>query len=403
MTKNDSMVISKIGLRPEALVNETMIVTGAGGGIGYETTRALLWLGANVVIAEINDRNGEKAASDLSEEFDSNKVMFIHTDVGDEASVQSLCKAAEARFGQVDVVINNATIAVLGAVKDIPIDQWDASYRVNLRGPVLMAKSFLPGMLKRDHGVFVCVSSVGGAFLGGYETFKAAQVYLANTMDAELEGTNVIAYTIGPGLVPTETATNAVAEIAPLMGMSLDEFYKMNKNAMLSIEEAGAGFAASVVFAEKFRGQEISSMQALKAADIQYGGNDSETDPASLAGDKLEQVQKALAVVHTTLKEQSEGWKSRSIFERQWVIRDFKKTAGMPVEEWLSALETLKNDLSASGVIKNAPPFEKLAGYYNHMAELAKGYEKNPAKLEESLKFVYAWKDEVDRLIALLK
>lgn len=403
MDISDSRVISKIGLHPDALKGQTVIVTGAGGGIGYETVRALLWLGANVVIAEINERNGEKAASDLSSEFDSKRVVFVRTDVGDEASVKHLCILAEKAFGKVDVVINNATIAVLGAVKDVAIDQWDASYRVNLRGPVLMAKTFLPGMIQRDHGVFVCVSSVGGAFLGGYETFKAAQVHLANTLDAELESTHVIAYTIGPGLVPTVTATNAVAEIAPLMGMSLDEFYKMNKNAMLSIEEAGAGFAASVVFAEKFRGQEISSMQALKAADIQYGGEDSESNTGKFAGERLEQVQKALEAVHTTLKEQSEGWKSRSIFERQWVIRDFKKTAGMPVEEWLSALETLKSDLAGSGVIKNMPPFEKLAGYYNHMAELAKGYEKNPGKLEESLKFVYGWKDEVDRLIEALQ
>lgn len=403
MATIDSGVIQKIGLNPDALQGQTVIVTGAGGGIGYETARALLWLGANVVIAEINDQNGETAASELASEFDSKKVIFVHTDVGDEASVQHLCALSEAKFGKVDVVINNATIAVLGAVKDVPIEQWDASYRVNLRGPVLMAKTFLPGMLKRNHGVFACVSSVGGAFLGGYETFKAAQVHLANTLDAELEGSNVIAYTIGPGLVPTTTATNAVAEIAPLMGMTLDEFYKMNKNAMLSIEEAGAGFATSVVFAEKFRGQEISSMQALKAADIQYGGEESEAGQAGLAGEKLERVQKALASVQTTLKEQSEGWKSRSIFERQWVIRDFKKTAGMPVEEWLSALENLKNDLSASGTVKNLPPFEKLAGYYNHMAELAKGYEKNPAKLEENLKFVYGWKAEVDELIEVLR
>ncbi len=402
MKNNDPMVISTIGLNSNALENETVIVTGAGGGIGYETARALLWLGANVVIAEINEQNGKSAEIGLSAEFDPKKVLFICTDVGDEASVLNLCEMVEAKFGKVDVVINNATIAILGAVKDVPIGQWDASYRVNLRGPVLMAKTFLPGMIKRNHGVFVCVSSVGGAFLGGYETFKAAQVHLANTLDAELEGSNVIAYTIGPGLVPTTTATNAVAEITPLMGMTLDEFYKMNKNAMLSVEEAGAGFATSVVFAEKFRGQEISSMQALKAADIQYGGEEAETGQTGLVGEKLERVKKALASVQTTLTEQSEGWKSRSIFERQWVIRDFKKTAGMPVEEWLGALENFRNDLSVSGTVKNMPPFEKLARYYNHMAELAKGYEKNPAKLEENLKFVYGWKAEVDELIEVL-
>lgn len=399
----NEMVISKIGMQPNALHDKTVIVTGAGGGIGYETARALLWLGANVIIAEINEHNGGKSANELAAEFGSEKVLFVCTDVGDEASVKNLCTCVETKFGKVDVVINNATIAVLGAVKDLPIDQWDASYRVNLRGPVLMAKSFLPGMIKRNNGVFVCVSSVGGAFLGGYETFKAAQVHLANTLDAELEGTDVIAYTIGPGLVPTVTATSAVAKIAPLMGMSLDEFYKMNQNAMLSIEEAGAGFAASVVFAEKFRGQEISSMQALKAADLQYGGAGSEASSSQLSQEQLERVKKALLRVQTTLKEQSEGWKSRSVFERQWVIRDFKKTAGLTVEEWLSQLDSLKNEIVDNGSINNLPPLEKLSGYYNHMAELAKGYEKNPAKLEENLKFVYGWKAEVDDLIVAIQ
>lgn len=403
MLNENSMIITKIGLKSDALKGKTVIVTGAGGGIGYETARALLWLGANVIIAEINESSGVNAANELKTSYGDEKVLFVCTDVGNETSVQNLCNLAEAKYGKVDVVINNATIAVLGAVKDVAIDRWDESYHVNLRGPVLMAITFLPGMIKRNFGVFVCVSSVGGAFLGGYETFKAAQVHLANTLDAELEGTGVIAYTIGPGLVPTATATHAVTQIAPMMGMSLDEFYKLNENAMLSIEEAGAGFAASVVFADKFRGQEISSMQALKAADLQYGGEDADTDSAQMTGKKLDQVKEALYRVHTTLKEQSEGWKSRSIFERQWVIRDFKKTAGMPVEEWLSTLETISNDLSANGMINNLPPFEKLAGYYNHMAELAKGYEKNPAKLEASLKFVYGWKAEVDQLIEDLR
>ena len=96
-------------------------------------------------------------------------------------------------------------------------------------------------MIKRNHGVFACVSSTGTAFLGGYETFKAAQMHLANTFDAELEGTNVIVYTIGPGLVPTETASKAIGQLAPQMGMNVEQFFEMNRDAVLSVEEAGVG------------------------------------------------------------------------------------------------------------------------------------------------------------------
>jgi hypothetical protein len=259
-------------------------------------------------------------------------------------------------------------------------------------------------MVKRDHGIFACVSSTGTAFLGGYETFKAAQVHLANTLDAELEGTSVIAYTIGPGLVPTETASKAVAQLAPQMNMSVEQFFEMNKGAVLSVEEAGAGFAASIVFAEKFRGQEISSIQALKAADINFGSRAAENESATINADKrrypeghLRQAQARCEAVLVTLREQSEGWKSRSLFERQWVIRDFKKMAGMPVEEWLLSLERLEKSLGSDGAI-TALPLDKLAGYYEHLAELAKGYEKDAQKLEENLRHVYRWRDEVKDL-----
>ena len=391
------MLISRFGLRQDTLRGKVVIVTGAGAGIGYEAARALLWLGANVVIAEIHHTNGRIAERKLEEEFGKDRVLFVPTDVGDEPSVRNLYNLSVTAFEKVDVVINNATIAVLGNVVDVPIEEWDKSYHVNLRGPVLLARTFLPDMIERDHGVFACVSSTGTAYLGGYETFKAAQVHLANTLDAELEGTNVIAYTIGPGLVPTETASKAVAELAPQMNMNVEQFFEMNKGAVLSVEEAGVGFALSVVYAQKYRGQEISSFQVLKEADITPSAAGTDSASATLSDDKRFHAQALSEAVYVTLKEQSDGWKSRSLFERQWVIRDFKKTAGMPVEEWLSKLKQLQESLQGEGSIMPLP-LAKLAGYYQHLAELAKGYERDQAKLEENLRHVYRWRDEVKDL-----
>ena len=81
--------------------------------------------------------------------------------------------------------------------------------------------------------------------------------------------------------------------------------------------------------------------------------------------------------------------------------RDFKKTAGLPVEEWLTSLERLNADLQGEGVVTRLP-LEKLAGYYDHLAELAKGYEKDRVKLEENLRHVYRWRDDVKELEKLL-
>ena len=399
------MLITTGTLTRQSLAGQTAVVTGAGGGIGYEAARALVWLGARVIIAEVNAASGKAAAEAILHELGAGAAAFIHTDVGEAGRVDHLAREAVRLFGKVDIVLNNATIASLGAVKDVPIDDWDRSYRVNLRGPVLLARAFLPGMLARNHGVFVCVSSTGTAYLGAYETFKAAQVHLANTLDAELEGTGVIAFTIGPGLVPTQTAQAAVARLAPQMGMSVQDFFALNASAVLSVEEAGAGFAAAIALAEQFRGQEISSMQALKAANILLPDKRAPTDSHSSPGVSVEQALTLCRSVRATLAEQSEGWKQRSLFERQWVIRDFKKTAGRPVEQWLEVLGQLernleKHDLQA--VMTLDAPLNKLAGYYKHLGELAKGYEKDPIKLADSLRHVNAWQAETEQLQEVL-
>jgi NAD(P)-dependent dehydrogenase (short-subunit alcohol dehydrogenase family) len=394
-------LISQLGLQPNALQGETVLVTGAGGGIGYEAARALLWLGANVIIAEINDQAGRQAAEKLGAEFTVERVLYVPTDVGDEGSVQNLYREALQRFGKVDAVINNATIAVLGKVVDLPVDQWDRSYHVNLRGPVLLARQFLPDMIRRRHGTFVCVSSKGMTFMGGYETFKAAQVHLSDTLDAELEGTGVIAFTIGPGLVPTETAVSGVNLLAPQMGMTLQEFYELNKAIILTPEEAGAGFAVSILFADRFKGSETSSIQALKTADISFGSKEVAQAWGEVDGVQRQQAAVLCQKVLNTLQEQSAGWKKRSIFERQWVVRDFKKTAGMSAEEWLDVLKQLEVSLAGGGAL-TLPPLSRLAGYYNHLAEMAKGYEKDAMKLEENLKYVYGWRDEVLALEKML-
>jgi hypothetical protein len=92
-------------------------------------------------------------------------------------------------------------------------------------------------------------------------------------------------------------------------------------------------------------------MQALKAADIQFGASESVSPSAAITPEKRKLARTLCARVRLTLKEQSDGWISRPLFERQWVIRDFKKTAGMPVEEWLDTLAHPEAALQGSGPI----------------------------------------------------
>lgn len=395
------MLIEQSKLHPQSLEGHVAVVSGAGRGIGFETARALLWLGARVVIAEVDESLARQAEKELGKQFDPNKILALTTDIGDEAGVKQMARSIFAHFGQVDIVVNNATVTPMGAVWDVPIEQWDHSYRVNLRGPVLLAQAFVPGMLKRNYGVFACVSSVGQAYMGAYESFKAAQLHLGNTLDAELENTGVCAFTIGPGLVHTPGAEAGIRVLAPLYGKSVEEFYELSQAHILTVEEAGTGFAVSVALASQFRGQEISSRQALIAAGISSAPDKTKAgDPTTFEFDSAAALSLCRRV-KDTLNEQSSGWSKRSVFERQWMLRDFKKNAGMPVDQWLKALTQLETVLESGDALtaqQMAIPIDNLAHYYKHLMQLAEGYEKDPVKLSEQKRIMQGWVDEVDDL-----
>jgi NAD(P)-dependent dehydrogenase (short-subunit alcohol dehydrogenase family) len=366
-----------------SLAGEVVIVTGAGGGIGLEAARGLRDIGATVIVAEIDAGLCAASAAEL--------FTVLHTDVGDERSVRELVQAVIARFGRIDAVINNATYAPAGAsVVESTIEDWDRSYAVNLRGPVLLAKHCLPAMVEHGHGVFVCVSSTGGPFLAPYETLKSAQLALANSLDLELAGTGVIAFTIGPGLVPTPTATAAIERIAPRLGMTVEQFWRTNAGAVVSVEAAGAGFAAALAMAGRYSGQEISSTQALVDAGIAVP----QTPAAPAVGSAdLEAIAAAGKQVHATLQEQAAGWRQRSFFERQWMMRDFKQRVGVPVERALEMLEAGAFD---------AATLRRLARFYAHLGELAAGYVKDPAERANQAAITARWAAEVDHLLEAL-
>ena len=313
-----------------------------------------------------------------------------------------------------DIVLNNATVFPMGAVKDTPLDSWDFSYRVNLRGPVLLARKFLPDMTERKHGVFVCVSSSGAAsYMGAYEVFKTAQVELANTIAAEVEGTGVYAFTIGPGISRTPGFIEGGAKVASYMGMSLDELFELNKNAQISLEAAGAGFTIAIALAKKYHGQETSSIQVLREAGVPL----TEEESSQLKEQKPEQKQEAQAAkanedktrsklyqsVMATCEEQSEGWKKRNLFERQWVSRDFKKNTGLSIDEMLTTIKALGDNLKTNNsTAEFIEPLKRLGVYYEHQQEQLKGFEKDPNKLQQNLKIIDGWILDVKLLVLAL-
>lgn len=398
-------LIATGSLPNDCLAGQVAVVTGAGRGIGFEAARSLAWLGARVVIAEVDRQTGKSAAERINAEIGRPCATFIATDVGDERSLRNLARQIDRQFGRVDIVLNNACLVRIGAVDETRVKDWDACYRVNLLGPVMLAQLFIPGMKARRSGVFVCVTSKGVAYMGPYEVMKAAQLHLADTLAAELEGSGVSVFAIGPGLVRTPGAEQFIPRIAPLYGKSVEEFYEMNRSHILSVEAAGAGFAAAIALADHFYGQEIGSIQALLAAGIEVPTGVVEVKEKQWTEEEWSTAFELSRRLATTLAEQAEGWQKRPVFERQWVIRDFRKNAGMPVEEWLNLLDRLADALQQrdpAAVAAVHTPVDVLAGYFVHLQEQYTGYEKNPQKLAQTLPILEGWERDARTLMSIL-
>ena len=381
-----------------ALTGNTVLLTGAGGGIGRETALAFAALGAFVLLTDIDRARGEQATAAVNLRFPQ-AAHFLHADLSDKEAVAALCEKVLAQYGCPDILFHNAAVVVTGQVGAVPFQAWEHSYAVNLRAPILLTSSFLPHMRKRDRGCVVFVSSSGAApYLNAYEVFKTAQGEFSSGLAAELEGTHIYTYTIAPGLVRTQTAEDSIQAVAAHMGLSPEAFYREQAAHTLSPQEAGQGFALSTLRASTYHGQEISSLQALH--ECLELGRDRTTPPET----ETPALPPALLMrIFDTFQAQYHGWLQRNLFERQWVLRDFKKRVGLPAEAVDNTLQTARNTLERGESPTHTPAhFAKLQAYWQHQYTLLQSFEKDPDQREAYGRQIQAWIADLQQLRDLL-
>lgn len=381
-----------------ALTGNTVLLTGAGGGIGRETALAFAALGAFVLLTDIDRARGEQATAAVNLRFPQ-AAHFLHADLSDKEAVAALCEKVLAQYGCPDILFHNAAVVVTGQIGAVPFQAWEHSYAVNLRAPILLTSSFLPHMRKRNRGCVVFVSSSGAApYLNAYEVFKTAQGEFSSGLAVELEGTHIYTYTIAPGLVRTQTAEESIQAVAAHMGLSTEAFYREQAAHTLSPQEAGQGFALSTLSASTYHGQEISSLQALH--ECLGTGRDRTTPPATEAP----ALPPALLMrIFDTFQAQYHGWLQRNLFERQWVLRDFKKRVGLPAEAVDNTLQTARNTLERGERPTLSPAlFAKLQAYWQHQYTLLQSFEKDPDQREAYGRQIQAWIADLQQLLDLL-
>jgi len=178
------------------------IVTGGGSGIGAALSRALVARGDTVVVADIDGAAAERVASDLGERASAAKV-----DVRDAAAVQAVVDDTVAAHGRLDLIFNNAGIAVGGDDLELGVAHWDRIIDINLRGVVNGVQAAYPVMARQRSGSIVNTASVAGLipvpFLSPYVAVKHAVVGMSLSLRGEAKAHNVNVTVVCPGFTDT--------------------------------------------------------------------------------------------------------------------------------------------------------------------------------------------------------
>ncbi|MEN3971891.1 SDR family oxidoreductase [Sphingomicrobium sp. XHP0235] len=195
---------------PFDLSGKTAIVTGSSRGIGKAIAEALAQRGANVVISSRTQEACEDVAQGIND-APGGSAIAVAANISDKAALQSLVKQAEDEFGQVDILVcNAASNPYFGPMGGITDEQFEKILQNNVISNHWLIQMVAPGMLEREDGSIVIVSSIGGmtasTTIGAYNVSKAADFQLARNLAAEFGPKKVRVNCIAPGLIRTDFA-----------------------------------------------------------------------------------------------------------------------------------------------------------------------------------------------------
>lgn len=187
------------------LAGKSVIITGAGSGIGRAAAQLFSREGAKLIIVDRSDSVHEtaKLVSDAG-----GTIEAVTADAGSESDVKAFIDKAVSRYGQLDAIWANAGVSGgLVPLLEQTVEQWQEILRINLIGPFLAIKHSMPHMVKQGHGSIVLTASVAGLKSGAsghpYASSKAGVISLVQTTAYSLSGTGVRINAVCPGLIET--------------------------------------------------------------------------------------------------------------------------------------------------------------------------------------------------------
>lgn len=209
------------------LTGKVAVVTGASSGLGADAALAYAEAGADVVLLarRVEKMNEVKARLEKT----GRKILAVGCDVTKEDSVQAAVETVLKEFGHIDILLNNAGVAVRGGVDSMSVEEWDRSFDTNVKGIFLVSKYVVPQMKERGYGKIVNIASVNAVIADKNDTFirhsynasKSAVLGLTKGMACSYARYGITVNAIGPALFESEmTAGTLFKSEAFLQGYS---------------------------------------------------------------------------------------------------------------------------------------------------------------------------------------
>jgi NAD(P)-dependent dehydrogenase (short-subunit alcohol dehydrogenase family) len=206
------------------LQDKVVVITGSGQGIGKHAAATFAKAKAKVVIADFNAELAKKTAAEIGQ---LTETMAVHTDVRSEDSVKKMVDEAIGRFGQIDVLMNNAAIVPHFAwniprwplIADMPVEFWNRVIHTNLYGTFFGTKHVIPHMAKRKMGHIINLFGGGGVKPGGAATYMVTKDGIrtfTRYVAEEVRDSNICVVTFSPRVpIATETAPEEALKRLP--------------------------------------------------------------------------------------------------------------------------------------------------------------------------------------------
>ncbi len=196
-----------------------IFITGGASGLGKAVAIKFASKGFNVCIGDVNDERGKEAETALKAYAPD--AFYVHCDVTSLDDLENARSELEARWGGVDVVVNNAGVAgTAGAIEEVSLSDWEWVLDVNLMGVVRGCKTFTPLFKKQGSGHFVNIASAAGLmsapFMGNYNASKAGVISLSETLLAELHQHKITTSVVCPAFFQTNLTESMRSHISGL-------------------------------------------------------------------------------------------------------------------------------------------------------------------------------------------